>query len=248
MSKRAVVITGANGGIGQALCRCFREDGYYVIGTDFGAADESVCDRFIVQDFREIVAFGTCRDSFFDALTVALDGRELKAIINNAALQKIGSVEYLSVEDLNEMLQINLIAPFLMVKQFTNLLSKSGGAVVNIGSIHSELTKPGFVGYATSKAALHGMTRAMAVDLGSKGIRVNVISPAATKTKMLEDGFIGKEDSYQELKSYHPLKRIAVPEEVARLALFLASDDCSFISGAEVKIDGAIGVRLHDPE
>jgi NAD(P)-dependent dehydrogenase (short-subunit alcohol dehydrogenase family) len=125
-------------------------------------------------------------------------------------------------------------------------LEKAKGSVVNIASIHAVATKPGFVCYATSKAALVGMTRALAVDLGPR-VRINAINPAATATPMLLAGFEGKAKQFEELSKMHPLERIAQPWEVAKTAIYLASDDASFITGSVLHIDGGIGGRLHDP-
>jgi NAD(P)-dependent dehydrogenase (short-subunit alcohol dehydrogenase family) len=126
-------------------------------------------------------------------------------------------------------------------------LSNANGSVVNISSIHSTLTKPGFVCYATSKAALGGLTKSAAVELGAK-VRINAINPAATATPMLVAGFEDKESALRELGSMHPLGRIAEPEEIARTAVFLASEKASFINGACLNVDGGISARLHDPE
>jgi NAD(P)-dependent dehydrogenase (short-subunit alcohol dehydrogenase family) len=125
-------------------------------------------------------------------------------------------------------------------------IERAKGSVVNIASIHAVATKPGFVCYATSKAALVGLTRSMAVDLGPR-VRVNAINPAATATPMLLAGFEGKSKELDELAKKHPLERIAQPWEVAKTALFLASPDAAFITGTCLNIDGGIGGRLHDP-
>jgi NAD(P)-dependent dehydrogenase (short-subunit alcohol dehydrogenase family) len=101
--------------------------------------------------------------------------------------------------------------------------------------------------YATSKAALVGLTRALAVDLGSR-VRVNAINPAAVATPMLLDGFKGKEALYAALGGMHPLGRIAEPAEIAQVALFLASRKAAFITGAAFDVDGGILSRLHDPD
>jgi NAD(P)-dependent dehydrogenase (short-subunit alcohol dehydrogenase family) len=119
--------------------------------------------------------------------------------------------------------------------------------VVNIGSIHSALTKPRFTCYATSKAALGGLTRSLAVELGGT-VRVNELNPAATDTPMLRAGFEGKPGAFERLAAVHPAGRIAAPDEVARAALFLTSDAASFINGESLRVDGGVGVRLHDPE
>ena len=145
-----------------------------------------------------------------------------------------------------DSLTVNTAVPYALVKAFVADLEKSEGAVINIGSVHAQATKPQFLAYATSKAALHGLTRALAVDLGPK-IRVNTLAPAATETPMLKAGFENDQKSYAALKDAHPLKRMASPDEIARLALFLASRDANFLTGATIYADGGVLSRLHDP-
>ena len=115
-----------------------------------------------------------------------------------------------------------------------------------MSSVHATATKPGFIAYATSKTALVGLTRSLAVDLGPR-VRVNCILPAATDTPMLRAGFEGNPQGLAELGAMHPIGRIATPEEVAHVAVFLASKDAAVITGAAFAIDGGIGGRLHDP-
>jgi NAD(P)-dependent dehydrogenase (short-subunit alcohol dehydrogenase family) len=142
---------------------------------------------------------------------------------------------------------VNLIAPFVLIRELLSCLSNANGSVVNINSIHGTLTKPGFVCYATSKAALGGLTKSTAVELGGQ-VRVNAINPAATATPMLVAGFEDKESALRELGRMHPIGRIAKPEEIAQAAVFLASEQASFITGACLNVDGGMAARLHDPE
>jgi NAD(P)-dependent dehydrogenase (short-subunit alcohol dehydrogenase family) len=118
--------------------------------------------------------------------------------------------------------------------------------VINIGSIHARRTKPEFVAYATSKGALETLTRALAVELGSRA-RVNAISPAAIDTPMLRAGFEGQTQNYEALAQCHPAGRIGTPVELAELALFLASDSALFQNGSIVDFSGGNSGRLHDP-
>ena len=150
------------------------------------------------------------------------------------------------VSDWDETLETNLIAPFLLIQSLLPDLERARGSVVNIASVHATATKPGFVCYATSKAALVGMTRVLAVDLGPR-VRINCISPAATATPMLMAGFADKPAQFLELGQMHPMERIAEPAEVAQTAIFLASEQASFITGACLSVDGGIAGRLHDP-
>lgn len=216
-----------------------------MIGTDVREG-KCACDAFLKVDIRQLYADEGARVKLAEDIRAITGKHGLKVLVNNAATQILNKTDDIKREDWDATLQTNLIAPFLLVQLFLSDLEKAKGSVVNIASIHSVATKPGFVCYATSKAALVGMTRALAVDLGPR-VRVNAINPAATATPMLLAGFEGKSKEFDELAKKHPLERIAQPWEVAKTAIFLASEDAAFISGACLHIDGGIGGRLHDP-
>jgi NAD(P)-dependent dehydrogenase (short-subunit alcohol dehydrogenase family) len=127
------------------------------------------------------------------------------------------------------------------------LLREAKGSVVNIASIHAMATKSEFSLYATSKGALVTLTKALAIEI-APDVRINTVLPAATDTPMLHAGFSENEKNFETLVEYHPLGRIAKPEEVARIALFLASPQASFMTGAAVNVDGGISACLHDPD
>lgn len=242
-----VLITGAAGGIGRALCDEFKKNGYRVIASDLVDCPRLTCDRFIRADLKLL-----CRDQkslrdFVGEVEVDVQDTGLSGLVNNAAVQILNGTSAVSIQDWRDTLDVNVLAPFLLTQALLPYLEKARGAVVNIGSVHAVATKPEFVCYATSKAALVGLTRALAVDLGRR-VRVNVINPAAVATPMLLDGFRGKKDQLTALGSMHPIGRIAEPEEVARTAVFLVSSNASFITGTAFHVDGGILSRLHDPE
>jgi NAD(P)-dependent dehydrogenase (short-subunit alcohol dehydrogenase family) len=238
------VITGVAGGIGQALCHIFQDAGYRVIGLDLKETENG--DRFIRADLQQICTDSTERAKVIDSIRNYLENGELRVLVNNAAVQILKPTEKLTVEDWHRTLNINLVAPFVLTQALLSELEQAKGSVVNIASIHATATKPDFVCYATSKAALVGLTKSMAIDLGSR-VRVNAICPAAVATPMLMAGFEGKEELFKQLSAMHPLESIAQPEEVAQVALFLASPQASFITGASISVDGGISSRLHDP-
>jgi NAD(P)-dependent dehydrogenase (short-subunit alcohol dehydrogenase family) len=242
---KSVLITGANGGIGKALCKVFADAGYFVIASDQVTGD-CACDVFIQANIETLCIDPEYRANIFAQVRGYLSEQGLVALVNNAAVQILGKTEEIQVEQWRRTLDTNLIAPFLLVQGLLPELKKAKGSVVNISSVHAISTKPGFVCYATSKSALVGMTKAMAVDLGAD-LRVNAICPGATATPMLLAGFEGKEEEFQQLSNMHPLERIAQPEEIASVALFLVSQEASFITGASLSVDGGIGIRLHDP-
>jgi NAD(P)-dependent dehydrogenase (short-subunit alcohol dehydrogenase family) len=237
---KTVLITGVNGGIGQALAIHFNSQGWHVIGTDIQPT--STCDsihEFIPCD----LAIGV------DAIGNYLDkqpDRPLHCLINNAAIQITGKFAEISTADLLISLQVNVVAAFSLSKLLFNCLTAARGTIINISSIHATLTKPGFLAYSVSKAALSGLTRAMALDIGDK-IRVNAIEPAAVATDMLIQGFGENIDGLNQLNEFHPTGKLGTPEEIARLAHLIASEQLPFLNGSCISIDGGIRCRLHDP-
>lgn len=242
MSKN-VFITGVLGGIGAALARGFKASGYYVYGVDMREDFGAHCDRFIRFDLNQYVKDAAYRIRFtqiFDDLIPKLD-----VLINNAAVQRLDRLEGIKLDDWQETLNVNLTGPMLLSKFFLSRLEASRGCIINIASIHQQLTKPSFVSYATSKSALVGLTKAMAVDLEGR-VRVNAISPAAIETDMLRAGFNNDESALDELRKLHPVQRIGYPDDVAKLAVFIASENHGFIHGANFLLDGGISSVLKD--
>jgi len=245
---RHVVITGAAGGIGYTLVTVFRSAGYDVIATDCVTHPDSLpCNSYIQADLGRFATDRAYAGDFLAKIRDLLEGNGLHALINNAAVQILGGAESLSRKDWQQTLDINLLVPFFLTQGLLPELEATTGSVINIGSIHARLTKKNFVAYATSKAGLAGLTRALAVDLGSR-VRVNAIEPAAIGTPMLDSGFMDNPLALLALNEYHPIGRIGRPEEVATLALRLVDSDIGFLTGACLSIDGGIGSRLHDPD
>lgn len=246
MKNKFVVITGTNGGIGQALIKSYKDAGYKVIGIDKNTTKTNV-DYFIKIDLVTTLSDSRSSKNFFSEINKILINGELQTLINNAAIQILNPINKLTLSDFELSLNTNTLVPFYLIKNLYQQLKKSkNGSVINISSIHSKLTKPNFIAYATSKSALIGLTKATAIEFGNK-IRVNAISPAAIATQMLKEGFTGRPQEYNELNRMHPVGRIGKPFEVAELSLFLSSEKAKFINGANFEIDGGIGSRLHDP-
>jgi len=238
------VVTGATGGIGRAIGAVFTNAGFRVIGLDCREGVDLPYEviPFDVCDFAEADACEETRARIEEVTKGCLD-----VLVNNAAVQIKSPIEAVTSADWAVTLQTNLLAPFWATRRLLPLLRSARGSVVNIASIHALATKPGFTLYSTSKGALVSLTRALALELAPE-VRVNAVLPAATDTAMLRAGLEGSENLLEALGEYHPLGRIAQPEEVARVALFLASSESTFVTGAELRVDGGIGARLHDPE
>ena len=239
-----VLVTGAAGGIGKSICEVFHRAGYRVIGVDCRQTKQLPYEVLQFDISKSNSTNSEC-ESFYKCVEEIADG-SLDALVNNAAIQIVKPIEAITADDWNETLSTNLLAPFWLIQRFLLLLRKARGSVVNIASIHATATKSEFTVYATSKGALISLTRALAIEL-APDVRVNAIIPAATDTPMLRAGFGDNSKGLEELGSYHPLGRIARPEEVAHVALFLAGREASFITGSAVSVDGGIGSCLHDP-
>lgn len=246
MQDKAAVVTGIAGGIGSAIGEALRHEGWYVVGIDLDHAANQHCDALVPFDLAK------CGDSaHFETHCVrpvhdAIGERRLVALVNNAAIQRLDRTGDIRSEDWHASLAVNLTAPLLLSQALLSPLTSNRGVILNIGSVHAVATKKAFVTYATTKSALHGLTRALAVDLGPD-VRVACLAPAAVSTPMLNAGFAGQPEAFADLERCHPMERIASPSEVADAARFLLSDHASFFSGGVLFLDGGVLSRLHDP-
>ena len=238
---KTVLITGGRSGIGLAAATRFREEGAHVI-TAQRKPDER--HDHIITDLADPAA----PQSLIDEV-IARTGR-LDILVNNAGVMMESSAEAMSPDRWMETLNINLTAPFLLIRAALPHLRKSGGAIVNTGSIEGLGANPGHAAYAASKAGLHGLTRAIAVDHGAEGIRCNAVAPGWIDTDLNLD-FIDSMDDPEAFRRdvgrIHPVGRTGTPEEVAALITFLASDDAAFITGQVYTVDGGRMAKLSLP-
>jgi NAD(P)-dependent dehydrogenase (short-subunit alcohol dehydrogenase family) len=246
-----VLVTGAAGGIGSGLVAALAAAGWAVLGSDHPTARPDPgtlqhCLDWIPSDLAALSRQPDHLEAFKTAVLTATAEGELMAIVHNAALQRLGSFDQLTAMDWYEIMEVNLMAPVVISRALLPQLQRQRGSIVHIGSIHSQLTKPGFTAYATSKAALAGLTRAMAVELGGT-VRVNAIEPAAIATPMLEAGFADAPYLKRQLEAFHPTGAIGSPADVARAVLFLLDSSNRFLNGCVLPLGGGIHSRLHDP-
>jgi NAD(P)-dependent dehydrogenase (short-subunit alcohol dehydrogenase family) len=250
LKEKLAIVTGSHGSIGQAICLKLNQMGYEVLGIDNEKnISTPVPNHFIQLDLKEIAKNSAEWQIALTSIKDWIGSRHLRLLVNNAALQVVEKTQDISRESWKDTFDVNLTAPFFLSQELLELFCKSEGSIINISSIHARLTKPNFVAYATSKAALSGLTRAMAVDLGDS-LRVNGVEPAAIHTRMLEAGF-GDElagSMINKIASFHPQNKIGKPEEVAALVYALADGEFKFLHGACIDMSGGISSRLHDPE
>ncbi len=237
------LITGAAGGIGRALVCAFEAAGWQVISTDLLPLARA---GHLVLDIAACTDPTRANHQRAVAALLAATGGRLKALVANAAHQIVKPSDALTAADWQQTLGVNLLSPFWLAMAFKSELAANRGSFLAISSIHARLTKPGFVAYATSKAALSGMVRALAVELGSQ-VRCNAICPAAIATPMLVAGFDGQPEALAALQAFHPVGRLGQPDEVAQAALYACSAGAGFLNGACLDLSGGISARLHDP-
>jgi len=243
---QSVIITGASGGIGRELVKEFKLANYHVVGIDASPTSVSSDIDFLQFDLSRIIDDHQSREALKSSILELTHGNQIKALVNNAAIQNVKPFLEIDSDDWSLSLRINLLAPFFLSQLLYQELAIAHGSVLNISSIHASQTKKGFSIYATTKAALSSLTKILAIELGSQ-VRVNAIEPGAISTQMLEAGFEGDPERRKSLAELQPMKRIGLPSEVAKLAVFMTSDDARFVNGSTFAIDGGIRNQLHDP-
>jgi glucose 1-dehydrogenase len=246
--KRVVLITGVTGDIGKSTAQVFVEAGWHVVGVDLRKADRlDGVTRFIQVDISEPAG----HKNLFDEI-LANEGR-LDALVNNAAVQICKPFLETSLEEWDMIMSNNVRSVFLGVLYGYPLLCQQRGAIVNVSSVHAIATSRNIAAYAASKGALLALTRAMALEFGPDGVRVNAILPGAVNSKMLREGLKrghgeGNEqvdDQIRELNNKHIMGRVGRPDEIGRAILFLADNDqSSFMTGQALIVDGGATARL----
>lgn len=240
MARRTVLITGVNGGIGSALARTFHDAGWAVTGVDRHGESNSHCDNFVIADVSSPDSARTVLDAF------KAKHKSLDCLINSAAVLVDKPLMETSEEEWRQVFGTNVDAVYRLVRSFVGLLD--GASVINISSVHARATSEGLAAYAASKGAVSALTRAMALELAPKGIRVNAVLPGAIDTPMLAKGLGRNRDADEARKALiqsTPLRKIGSPDDVANLALFLADNALAGnITGQEFVCDGGVLARL----
>jgi NAD(P)-dependent dehydrogenase (short-subunit alcohol dehydrogenase family) len=240
------VITGSSGAIGCAIAKRFKASGYLVCGIDLIDNKLLELDFFIEADLNLFVTDDIYRKNALLSITSWLRGSTIDVLVNNAAYQYVSLNHPISSKEFMYSCNVNLIAPYLLATNLINYMTINTASIVNISSIHAKLTKPGFVAYATTKAALSSLTKGLALDFGNR-VRVNCVEPASVETQMLLDGFKNSPEKKNELDRHHPQGRIASPQEVAEMVFLICSDAIRFLHGSCIEMNGGIASRLHDP-
>jgi 3alpha(or 20beta)-hydroxysteroid dehydrogenase len=243
LDGKTAFITGGARGIGAASARLMVE----------GGAKVAIADRRAEEAAETVTALNALRpaSACFVPLDVASEEGWVAAIaqaeallgpisilVNNAAINRVAPLEQLTLENFRKVIDTNLVGTFLGLKYGAEALKRAGGgSIVNFSSVQGMEGRGGFTAYAASKFGIRGLSKCAAIELGPHNIRVNNVVPGPTKTKMIERPGWADED-YDRMYGKYPLGRMARADEIARMVLFLASDQSSFCTGGDYVVDG----------
>jgi meso-butanediol dehydrogenase/(S,S)-butanediol dehydrogenase/diacetyl reductase len=238
LAGKVGIVTGASRGIGLAIAERFAAEGARVVGVSRGPAPDMPpevhhvrADVAVPGDAERIVASAVERFGRLDVL------------VNNAAIEVEGTIEETSPEDFDAVMAVNVRGVFLCSRSALGPLRERGGAIINVASIDGHWAEPRLAAYSASKGAVMALTRAIALDHGPEGVRCTCICPSYVRTPMLEQFYDAQPDpeaARAEAARAHPLQRIAEPDDVASLAVWLASDEASFATGQSFVLDGGL--------
>lgn len=244
LDGKVAIITGGARGQGEAEARLFTDEGAKVVIGDVleeegraVAADIGDACRFVAMDVRK-------PESWKSAVDAAAGFGGVSVLVNNAAVTHFESVEKTSLEDYMRVVEINQVGCFLGMQAVIPTMKANGiGSIVNVSSIDGLQAKNGIVAYAATKWAIRGMTKVAAIELGQHGIRVNSLHPGGVDTVMGNPTSIDNIDLFYKDQA---IPRCGKSEDIARMALFIASDECSFSTGSEFVSDGGwnAGARI----
>ncbi|MCG2613821.1 SDR family oxidoreductase [Terrimonas sp. NA20] len=254
LKGKTAVVTGGGSGIGRAISLLFAKQGATVFILDYdkktadtvaeeavkagGSAEAFACDVSNQQQVKDVVE------------SIAAKTRGVQLLVNNAGVAHVGTVETTSEEDFNRLLSVNVRGVYNCLQAVIPHMKHTGGAILNMASIASSVGLPDRFAYSMTKGAVVGMTLSVAKDYIGQKIRCNCISPARVHTPFV-DGFISKnypgneQEMFEKLSRTQPIGRMAEPEEIAYLVLYLCSDEASFITGCDYPIDGGF-IKLNN--
>ena len=252
LDGKIAIVTGGARGIGRAIVEKFSAEGATVAAFDLDEAG-------LVSMARDLERTGTSIQAIRVDVTTEPDvsagvarvlerHHRVDVLVNNAGTNAYFDATRMSEAEWDQVFAVDLKGAWLCAKHvLPGMIERRGGSIVNIASIHATLTIAGMFPYAAAKSALVGLTRSLALDYAAQGIRVNTVSPGWTRTRLVEEWFARQSDpktAEASIVNVHPMKRIATAEEVANLVAFVASDEASAMTGAELAVDCGLGVQF----
>jgi len=239
LKGKRVLVTGAAGGIGKAVVARLAAEGATITGTDLRSSDA----HFSIEG--DLTDSGFC-DSLPEQARLAMGGIDI--LVNNAGIITRGKITEVTDQDFARTMAINVEAPFRLCRAAIPIINRAGGgAIVNVASCWGVHPGPNHPLYVMSKAAIASLTKCLGMDHAHQGIRVNAVCPNEVNTPMLRSGFqsrgLDPNRAIEELDASVPLGRIAEPEDIADVILFLASDQARYLCGALIEANGGKSVQ-----
>ena len=249
LKGKLAIVTGGGRGIGRGIVDRFLDEGAHVAVVQRRAPDAGLMELpgvfFVEADLGDRATISVAVDRAADLLG------GIDVVVNNAGIMSESPVADLTPDEWDRLVAVNLTAPlFLVQAALPHLRRRGGGSIVHLGSIEGLAANPEHAAYCTTKAGIHGMTRALAVDLGPDGIRCNAIAPGWIASELSEDYLSSMPDprtARDALDGLHPVGRTGTAADIGDLAVFLAGDRAGFITGEVVTIDGGRTARLPLP-
>ena len=247
LKDKIAVITGAGAGIGRACAVEFAKEGAIVIAADINSQGAFETSKLAAGITPVKVDVADGESVAMLAQFVAAKFGPADILVNNAAIQVSKSVEETTDEEWARQMAVNVGGVFLCTKHFLPQLKKTRGAIVNMSSVNAFFVEPFCAGYCATKAAILAFTKAVAIDHGRDGVRCNCICPGYIDAGLAEAYFLSQPNpdaARRAAGGLHALGRVGRPEEVARAAVFLASNESSFTTGSAMVVDGGFGSGL----
>jgi 3alpha(or 20beta)-hydroxysteroid dehydrogenase len=243
LDGKVAFVTGGARGIGAATAKLLHAEGAKVVIADRRADEAGIAVDVMNAARRGSALFVPLDVASEKDWQLAIEATErafgpIGVLVNNAGIIRVVPLDQMTVENFRKVIDTNLVGTFLGLKYGAESLKRAGGgSIVNFSSVQGMEGREGFTAYSASKFGIRGLTKSAAIELGPFGIRVNAVVPGPTKTKMIErPGW--KDEDYDGMYGKYPLGRMANADEVARMVLFLASDQSSFCTGGDYVVDG----------
>jgi NAD(P)-dependent dehydrogenase (short-subunit alcohol dehydrogenase family) len=249
LDDKIAVVTGGGRGIGRGIVDRFLEEGASVAVVQRRPLDDALARHPRVAHVDADLGVASSSATAVERAVERFGG--LDVLVNNAGIMFERTVSEILLDEWELTMAVNLRAPLFLAKAaLPHMRRRGGGSIINIGSIEGLGANPGHAAYCASKAGVHGMTRAMAVDLGADGIRCNAIAPGWI-TSELSETYLGSQPdpatAREALDRLHPVGRVGSPTDVGDLAVYLASDRSSFLTGEIIVLDGGRTAKLPLP-
>ncbi|MBO9666132.1 MAG: glucose 1-dehydrogenase [Bdellovibrio sp.] len=246
LNGKVAVVTGASKGIGAAIAKEYAAQGASVVVNYSSSKEDAdrVVKEIIANDGKAIAVQGNVANAsdvkrIFDQTKEAFG--KLDILVNNAGVYKFGTIEEVTEEEFHRQFNTNVLGILLSTREAVKHFTKDGGSIINVSSVVSTSPMPGTAIYAATKGAVDTMTIGLARELAGRKIRVNNIAPGGVETEgSITLGMIGS-DMEKQIVAQTPLGRIGQPQDIAKIALFLASDDSGWVTGE--RIQGSGGLR-----